>query len=143
MRTAVLALALLQAAAGAELTRDERMGWWREARFGMFIHWGLYSVLGGEWQGFDYGKEMGGASAEWIMLSAKIPRDDYAALAKQFNPVRFDARAWVGLAKSAGMKYMVITAKHAHPVETAHSTIANYDGLRVHIADDGKLSLVR
>ena len=127
MRLAVLALALLQAAAGAELTRDERMAWWREARFGMFIHWGLYSVLGGEWQGLDYGKEMGGASAEWIMLSAKIPRDDYAALAKQFNPVKFDARTWVGLAKQAGMKYIVITAKHHDGFSMFGSTLTPYN----------------
>jgi alpha-L-fucosidase len=113
VRTFAACLAIVAAiAAGAELTRDERMAWWREARFGMFIHWGLYSELGGEWKGFDYGKEMGGASAEWIMLSAGIPRDEYAALAAKFNPVKFDAHAWVSLAKQAGMKYLVITAKH-------------------------------
>jgi alpha-L-fucosidase len=92
--------------------QDERMAWWREARFGMFIHWGLFSQLGGEWKGFDYGKEMGGASAEWIMLQAAIPKEEYAALAKQFNPVKFSAKEWVGVAKEAGMKYMVITSKH-------------------------------
>jgi alpha-L-fucosidase len=113
MRSMIVALAMAASVAGgAELTRDERMAWWREARFGMFIHWGLYSELGGEWQGLDYGKEMGGASAEWIMLSARIPKDQYAALARQFNPVKFDARAWVSLAKQAGMKYLVITSKH-------------------------------
>lgn len=108
----ILPCLMLQAAAGAGPTRDERMAWWREARFGMFIHWGLYSVLGGEWKGFDYGKEMGGASAEWIMLQAAIPKEEYAALARQFNPVKFSAREWVSLAKQAGMKYMVITSKH-------------------------------
>jgi len=94
------------------LSQDERMGWWREARFGMFIHWGLYSIPGGEWKGTDYGKECGGASAEWIMNRAGIPKEEYRKLAKQFNPVRFNAAEWVSLAKDAGMKYMVITSKH-------------------------------
>ncbi len=98
--------------AEAPISQDERMQWWREARFGMFIHWGLYSVLGGEWQGRDYGKEVRGASAEWIMKKARIPKGEYAKLAKQFNPVRFDAGEWVSRAKAAGMKYLVITSKH-------------------------------
>lgn len=101
-----------QAAPKRPVTHDERMGWWRTARFGMFIHWGLYSIPGGEWQGKDYGKEAGGASAEWIMLKARIPKEEYARLAQQFNPVKFDAKQWVSLAKEAGMKYMVITSKH-------------------------------
>ena len=104
--------AAAQTAPQPPLSQDARMAWWREGRFGMFIHWGLYSVLGGEWQGRDYGKEMGGASAEWIMLSAKIPRDEYAALAARFNPVDFTPEQWVSAAREAGMKYLVITAKH-------------------------------
>lgn len=85
--------------------RDARMQWWREAKFGMFIHWGLYSVTAGEWNGkADYG--------EWIMCNCKIPVKEYAGLATQFNPVKFDAKAWVQMAKDAGMKYIVITAKH-------------------------------
>src|SRR5690242_2131072 len=81
------------------------MQWFREARFGMFIHWGIYSVPGGEWNGRnDYG--------EWIMESAKIPASRYEQFAQQFNPVKFDARAWVRAAKDAGMKYIVITSKH-------------------------------
>ena len=94
------------------VSQDERMGWWRDARFGMFIHWGLYSVLGGEWKGVDHGKECGGASAEWIMKKGKVPRQEYRKLSEQFNPVKFDAKEWVSLAVDAGMKYMVITAKH-------------------------------
>ena len=109
----VCGTAALSTARSAEgISKDERMQWWREARFGLFIHWGLYSLLGGEWEGKDHGKEMGGASAEWIMLRAPVPTEDYKKLAEQFNPVKFDAKAWVTIAKEAGMKYMVITAKH-------------------------------
>ena len=86
---------------------DERMAWFREARFGMFIHWGLYSVAAGVWDG----KPVTGAG-EWIMETGKIPVSQYEKLAPQFNPVKFNARQWVGIAKSAGMKYIVITSKH-------------------------------
>lgn len=87
--------------------RDQRMEWWRDARFGMFIHWGLYSIPAGTWNG----KQISGIG-EWIMNSASIPVADYKALATQFNPTAFNAHDIVALAKSAGMKYIVITAKH-------------------------------
>ena len=87
--------------------RDARMEWWREARFGMFIHWGLYSIPAGTWDG----KQIPGIG-EWIMNNASIPVADYKALAPQFNPTGFSAHDIVALAKSAGMKYIVITAKH-------------------------------
>lgn len=86
---------------------DKRMSWFREARFGMFIHWGLYSVPAGTWNGKVYG----GAS-EWLMNSARIPVADYEPLKDKFNPVNFDAKKWVAIAKGAGMKYIVITSKH-------------------------------
>ncbi|RYG35764.1 carbohydrate-binding protein [bacterium] len=87
--------------------KDIRMKWWREARFGMFIHWGLYAEPAGFWNG----KAVPGLG-EWIMNDAKIPVADYAVLAPKFNPVKFDADLWVAIAKGAGMKYVVMTAKH-------------------------------
>jgi alpha-L-fucosidase len=87
--------------------RDARMKWWRDARFGMFIHWGLYAVPAGTWQD----KPVDGIG-EWIMARGRIPVADYAAFAPRFNPVKFDADAWARLAKDAGMKYIVITSKH-------------------------------
>jgi len=80
--------------------RDARMAWWREAKFGLFIHWGLYAIPAGSHH------------AEWAMLYDKIPVADYKQYAAQFNPTNFNADAWVALAKAAGMKYMVITSKH-------------------------------
>jgi len=87
--------------------RDARMKWWREARFGMFIHWGLYAVPAGVWKG----KPIGGIG-EWIMNSANIPVEEYEKLAREFNPVKYDPAEWVGLAREAGMRYLVITSKH-------------------------------
>lgn len=86
---------------------DPKMDWWKEARFGMFIHWGLYAVPAGVWDG----KDVSGIG-EWIMLRGKIPTKDYQQFATKFNPVQFNADAWVKLAKDAGMKYIVITSKH-------------------------------
>ncbi len=86
---------------------EQRLAWWHEAKFGMFIHWGLYSQLAGEWKG-GYYQGIG----EWIMFKARIPLADYAAVARQFNPVKFDADAWAQLAQDAGMKYLIITSKH-------------------------------
>jgi alpha-L-fucosidase len=87
--------------------KDARMQWWREARFGMFIHWGLYSIPAGEWHG-----QRTTHIGEWIMNDLSIPVADYKAFAKDFNPTGFSARDIVALAKSAGMKYIVITSKH-------------------------------
>ena len=87
--------------------RDARMAWWREARFGMFIHWGLYAVPAGTWKG-----QQTPIAGEWIMRTLKIPVADYSSLTSQFNPTQFDANAWVAMAKSTGMKYIIVTAKH-------------------------------
>ncbi len=86
---------------------DAKMQWFREAHFGMFIHWGLYSQLAGEWKD----KTIGGG-AEWIQNRLNIPSSQYSALAKTWNPSKYDPVAWVKLMKAAGVKYIVITSKH-------------------------------
>jgi alpha-L-fucosidase len=86
---------------------DARMQWWREAKFGMFIHWGVYAVPAGRWNG----KDIDGIG-EWIMNRGKIPCADYRAFARQFNPIKYDADQWVRIARDAGMKYIIITSKH-------------------------------
>ncbi|MDR1809914.1 MAG: alpha-L-fucosidase [Prevotella sp.] len=86
----------------------QKMAWWREAKFGMFIHWGPYAIYGGVYRGHNQNR----GGAEWIMNRCKIPVGVYQEAAKTFNPVNYDAEAWVKLAKEAGMKYIVITSKH-------------------------------
>lgn len=102
--------------------KNARMEWFREARFGMFIHWGLYSILAGRWQG----QEVPGIG-EWIMNRASIPVAQYKALAAQFNPTLFSAEGIVGLAKSAGMKYIVITSKHHDGFAMFHSKANSFN----------------
>ena len=103
-------------------TAEERIKWWRDAHFGMFIHWGLYSIPAGEWKG-----EKGGGYSEWLMHKKKIPVKEYEQLAKQFNPVKFNADEWVRLAKRAGMKYIVTTAKHHDGFAMYHSKVNPYN----------------
>lgn len=105
-----------------EEQRDERMRWWRESRFGMFIHWGLYAIPAGEWDG----KNVPGAG-EWIINSARITPEAYEPLIKQFNPVKFDAKRWVEIAKSAGMRYIVITSKHHEGFGLWDSALTDWD----------------
>jgi len=102
--------------------RNARMKWWREARFGMFIHWGVYSVPAGTYKD----KQIGGIG-EWIMNRGKIPVVEYKAFAKQFNPVKYDADQWVQLAKAAGMKYIVITSKHHDGFALFDSKVTDWD----------------
>ena len=118
------ALAAPAAAAPSETAqeRDRRLAWWREARFGMFIHWGLYAVPAGEWKGQRTEK-----IGEWIMKNLRIPIADYETLVPQFNPVKFDAREWVRIAKDAGMKYIVITSKHHDGFALFDSKVSSYD----------------
>ncbi|MBX3110907.1 MAG: alpha-L-fucosidase [Fimbriimonadaceae bacterium] len=85
--------------------KAKRMAWFKEARFGLFIHWGLYSTLEGEWKGSK-------GHAEWIRTTAHIPLKEYEKLLGDFNPVKFDPDAWCEMAKAAGMKYIVLTSKH-------------------------------
>lgn len=87
------------------MDKANRMQWWNEARFGMFIHWGLYAIPAGEWNGETN-------HAEWIRTTAQIPIETYDQFVEQFNPVDYDPVAWVKMAKDAGMKYIVITSKH-------------------------------
>src|SRR4051794_36649035 len=91
----------------APKSQDEKMQWFREAKFGLFIHWGLYAIPAGEWKG----QPIAGIG-EWIMNRAQIPVKEYEQLATQFNPVKFNAEQWVQMAEDAGMKYIVITSKH-------------------------------
>jgi alpha-L-fucosidase len=104
-------------------THDQRMQWWRAARFGMFIHWGVYSVPAGVWRGRQVQQNLG----EWIMNCGRIPVLDYQNFTTQFDPTNFNAEQWVKLAKRAGMKYIVITAKHHDGFAMFHSQASAFN----------------
>ena len=106
-----------------EITREQRIRWWREARFGMFIHWGLYAIPGGTWKG----KVRDSGYSEWIMFDEKIPASEYEQLAARFNPVKFDAKELTAIARKAGMKYMVLTAKHHDGFSMFDSELTPYN----------------
>ena len=92
-------------ASGTNAQTKLRMEWWRDARFGMFVHWGLYAIPAGKWNGAT-------GHGEWIRDTAHIPLAQYETLRARWNPTKFDPDAWVRAAKDAGMGYLVITTKH-------------------------------
>lgn len=103
-------------------SQDVKMAWFRQAKYGLFIHWGLYSVPAGVWQG-----KRVRISSEWIMAHARIPVKEYEQLATQFNPVDFNAERWVLMAQDSGMKYIVITAKHGDGFAMYRSQVSPYN----------------
>jgi len=108
-------------------SKQKSLNWFNDAKYGMFIHWGLYSIPAGVYKGKKM-EEMGRPQvSEWIQLVAKIPRDEYSKLAKEFNPVDFDADQIVKLAKDAGMKYLVITSKHHDGFALYDSEVSEFD----------------
>jgi alpha-L-fucosidase len=122
---AITALFLLSQAVYSQktLSKEERMGWWREAKFGMFIHWGIYAQFAGVYKGHE--QLRGGA--EWIMNRSKIPVAEYQEMAKSFNPVKYNPDEWVRMAKDAGMKYLIITAKHHDGFALFNSKASKWD----------------
>ncbi|MGG4346207.1 alpha-L-fucosidase [Paenibacillus lautus] len=102
--------------------RDRRIAWWREARFGLFVHWGPYSMLGGVWNG----ERVDANYAEHIQLRGKIPVAEYAEAAAGMNPEAFDAHEWVALAKRSGAKYVIVTAKHHDGFAMYDSKVSDY-----------------
>jgi alpha-L-fucosidase len=106
----------------SHVERDARMAWWREARFGMFFHWGVYAVPAG-----SYGGKRIGGIGEHILRYASIPLEQYRGYAEQFNPLNYDPDAWVRLAKAAGMKYIIITAKHHDGFALFDSKVSDWD----------------
>jgi len=119
---AIICLSLSEGLAQTTLTNEQRLQWFRDAKFGLFIHWGLYALPAGEWKGIVYP----GAS-EWIMYRAQVPVKEYEPLAQQFNPTRFNAEEWARLARDAGMKYLVITSKHHDGFAMYHSAASKYN----------------
>ena len=106
---------------GEVISNDsERMAWWREAKFGLFIHWGVYAVPAGK-----YGDNTN--HGEWIMRRAEIPVAEYREYANQFNPVKYDPAEWVEVAREAGMRYIVITSKHHDGFALYPSDVTEWD----------------
>jgi alpha-L-fucosidase len=108
--------------AKADPAKEARLAWFRDAKYGLFIHWGLYSIPAGEWKGK---RSLG--LGEWIMFRTPVPVKEYEGLTKQFNPVKFNADEWVTLAKDAGMKYIVITSKHHDGFAMFYSKASPYN----------------
>ena len=102
--------------------KDTKQKWFKEAKFGLFIHWGLFSILGGEYKGKQTSR-----ISEWIMNHMDIPKEEYRKLAAQFNPTEFDAEAIVKKAKEWGMRYLVFTTKHHEGFAMYHSHVNSYN----------------
>ncbi|WP_103190784.1 alpha-L-fucosidase [Formosa algae] len=109
--------------------KQKALDWFKEAKFGMFIHWGLYSQAGGIWKGerMEEVNTTGPKVSEWLMYKFEIPRDEYAELAKTFNPDKSFAQNIAKLAKDAGMKYVVITSKHHDGFALFDSKVSEFD----------------
>jgi len=103
-------------------SKDDQFKIYNDLKFGMFIHWGAYSSLGGIWKG----KEIPGLG-EWIMYHAQIPRKEYLEVCRKFNPIGFDAEKWVSLAKEAGMRYIVAMPKHHDGFAMYRSKVTDYN----------------
>ncbi len=133
---ALTALASLLPRVPAQEPAPDRLDWWREARFGLFIHWGLYAIPAGKW-GEDTGH------GEWIRETAHIPIEEYDRFVARFDPVEFDAKEWVALARRAGMRYIVITSKHHDGFSLFDSTHTDYDVMSTPFKRDILMELAR
>lgn len=120
-----LTSSIIAAPAETPAQRDARLQWFKEARFGMFIHWGVYAVPAGTWQG----KQIGGIG-EWILRNAEIPVSDYKAMAKDFSAANYQPQAWADLAHEAGMKYVVITSKHHDGFALYDSAVSDWNAVK-------------
>lgn len=119
----LILLASISSAGDAPRPKPETVQQWQDRKFGMFIHWGLYSILGGVWQG----KQISYGYSEQIQSHAPVPKNEYVALARQFNPAKFDPEAIAQLAKAAGMKFIVITSKHHDGFNMFGTRLSSYN----------------
>jgi alpha-L-fucosidase len=128
IRTALLSILLASLNLGTifsqeSIAENNKLEWWKEARFGMFIHWGVYSLYGGVYNGYHQAR----GDAAWILNRCKIPVAEYREKAKEFNPVNYNPEEWVKLARDAGMKYIIITAKHHDGFALFDSKASDWD----------------
>jgi alpha-L-fucosidase len=118
----ILQLILISAAPAQDMKEHPDLQWFRDAKFGIFVHWGLYSQLAGEWKGKHYY-----GSGEWLMYQGQIPASEYAAASREFNPVNFNAADWVNLVRNAGARYLVVTAKHHEGFAMFNSKFSDFN----------------
>jgi alpha-L-fucosidase len=127
--TAIMGLAVVMTGAAqtpapkpVDPVKEKRLEWFREAKYGMFIHWGLYAIPAGDW----HGRRCLGLG-EWLMNRCQVPVKEYEQLASRFNPVKYNPDEWVQLAQDAGMKYIVITSKHHDGFALFRSAVSTYN----------------